>query len=218
MSSLCISLVIVSMLLWINPKHILHINPYAKAAEAQFEVLSKLYAWGGGDGASLHLGVFFFLTYSRANFSDKSGTRLCACQWIFNRCERSRAMRQNIGIYTFTSFFPMPFLCAFRNKPVSSLWEPSQKILAVTLRWDPPLNSWQEMTFAHRRQHARTLTLVETQGVVFFFFKLSILIEWEEGDILLYVHLSNSLITWDYEGLTATSNWGSAYLHYKWVT
>lgn len=127
----------------------------------------------GGDGVSLHLGVFFFffLTYSRANFSDKSGTRLCACQWIFNRCERSRAMRQSIGIYTFTSFFPMPFLCAFRNKPVSSLWEPSQRILAVTLRSDPRLNSWQEMTFAHGRQRAHAHTSGDTGCC--FFFKLS---------------------------------------------
>lgn len=54
------------------------------------------------------------------------------------------------------------------------------------------------------RAHAHTSG--DTGCCCFFFFKLSILIEWEEGDILLYVHLSNSLITWDYEGLTATSN------------
>lgn len=102
-----------------------------------------------------------YLTYSRANFiCDKTGTKLCACQWIFNRCERSRTMQQNIGIYTFTSF-PMPFFCAFRDNLVSSLWEPSQKILTVTLRWDPPLTAgkrWLSLTEntrarSHKRRH-----------------------------------------------------------------
>lgn len=122
-------------------------------------------------------------------------------------------MRQSIGTLHIHFSFPTPFLCAFRNKPLSSLREPSQKTLAVTLRWDPPLNSWQETAFAHgrRRTHALARSHEWRDRLFFFFvcfFNLSILIKWEYGDILLWVHLCTSFITRDYEGLTATSNRG----------
>lgn len=47
------------------------------------------------------------------------------------------------------------FFCAFRNNPAFFIRGPSQKILVMTLRWEPPLTTgkrWLSLTAQHTQQ------------------------------------------------------------------